>query len=153
MLKTLEHRVVEHVHGSLGNSNSVICYDTFWRSLPVGVIKINVDVTILTYSTTTAAVVRNDLGQVIKAWAKKIHPSEPCTVEVFAIRWAVELAKLESWLEIIVENNAKLCVDALLHESLDFDWSIYTLRSDTLALVLVSEFVSCNFCWVSGRLI
>ncbi len=69
MLKTLEHRVVEHVHGSLGNSDSVICYDTFWRSLPVGVIKINVDVTILTYSTTTAAVVRNDLGQVIKAWA------------------------------------------------------------------------------------
>ncbi len=65
----------------------------------------------------------------------------------------MELAKLESWLEIIVENNAKLCVDALLHESLDFDWSIYTLRSDTLALVLVSEFVSCNFCWVSGRLI
>ena len=103
---------MEHVHGSLGNSNSVICYDTFWRSLPVGVIKINVDVTILTYSTTTVAVVRNDLGQVIKAWAKKSIPP------------------------------------SLVRLPLDGLWSIYTLRSDTLALVLVSEFVSCNFYWV-----
>ena len=60
-----------------------------------GVIKINVDAAFLPDLATIAAVARNELGHIIKVWAKKILTSDPLTAEAFAIRWVFELAKLE----------------------------------------------------------
>jgi hypothetical protein len=63
-----------------------------------------------------------------------------------AIRWAVELAKLEEWDVIVVESDAKLYIDALILDSSTCDWRICAIRVDILALAFV--FCFCDLCWV-----
>ncbi len=45
-----------------------------------------------------------------------------------------------------MESDSKVCVDALLQNSVEYGWNIITLCNDTLSLA--NNFVSCNFIWV-----
>jgi hypothetical protein len=139
LIKNLELRIVERVQSSLGDSCSK--FATLWRPPNAGVIKINIDAAMSSDFATIAAVARNDLGLVVKACAKKIYSYDMCTAEALAIRWTIELAKLENWCEIIVESDAQVCVNVLLSDSVGCEWCIYNLYSDILALA--SEFVFC----------
>ena len=38
---------------------------------------------------------------------------DPIIAETFAIKWALELAKEESFTNIIVESDSKICIDSL----------------------------------------
>jgi ribonuclease HI len=66
--------------------------------------------------------------------------------EAAAILWAVELATLEKFDSIIVNGDAKVCLDALNGESIDNPWVISSVISNIL--VLSKTFASCCFCWV-----
>jgi ribonuclease HI len=144
LIKNLELKIVEHVQASLGESYSE--FDTLWRPPNAGVIKINVDAAMYSDFATIVAVARNESGLVVKAWAKKIYSYDACIAEALAIRWAIELAKVENWCEIIVESDAQVCMNALLLDAVGCEWRIYNLRSDILDLA--SKFDFCEFCWV-----
>ena len=58
-----------------------------------------------------------------------------------AIRWAVELAKLEEWDVIVVESDAKLYIDALILDSSTCHWRICAIRLDILALAICFLFL------------
>uniref|UniRef100_A0A2N9HUL1 RNase H type-1 domain-containing protein n=1 Tax=Fagus sylvatica TaxID=28930 RepID=A0A2N9HUL1_FAGSY len=118
----------------------------FWKPPPPGSIKLNVDVAILPNVAKIAVFARDEGGLMIKAWAKVIHSNDPLVAEASAILWAIQIAKLNNMLEIIVESDSKVCVDAITQDSFVCDWSISTTCNDVR--VLVSEFISCIFCWV-----
>jgi hypothetical protein len=63
----------------------------------------------------------------------------------WSILWAIQLAYLEKWKNILVESDAKNCVDAILGISA-CSWNIYALCNDVKRLAL--DFSSCSFCWV-----
>ena len=52
-------------------------------------------------------------GFVLKAWARGVDMDEPVIVEAFAIKWALKLAKDESFTNIIVESDSKIYIDSL----------------------------------------
>ena len=60
-----------------------------------------------------AVVARDDQGQKIKAWTKEHFLCELVMVEAAAILCAVELATLEKFDSIIVEDDVKVCFDTL----------------------------------------
>ena len=53
---------------------------------------------------------------------------------------------MNNMLEIIVESDSKMCVDAITQDSFVYAWSISTICNDVR--VLASKFISCIFCWV-----
>ena len=54
---------------------------------------------------------------------------------------------MNNMLEIIMESDSKVCVDAITQDSFVCDWSISTICNDVR--VLASKFISYIFCWVS----
>ena len=54
---------------------------------------------------------------------------------------------MNNMLEIIVESDSKVCIDAITQDSFVCDWTISIICNDVK--VLTSEFISCIFCWVS----
>ena len=145
-LKALEFRIVEYVQSPLGESNDMVSKESFWRPPPPGIIKFNVNATILQSTAKIVVIARNDSGSLIKAWAKLIHTSNPLVIEASAIIWALQIAKVKGRCGIIVESDSKLCVDAIGLDKTDCDWNISTLCND--AIGLAAEFISCKFCWV-----
>lgn len=71
---------------------------------------------------------------------------DPTIAEPVAICWALELVAAEGFLKIIVESDAKICIDALSCNSNDCPWKIRALT--TLSLELAIYFSICNFSWV-----
>jgi ribonuclease HI len=78
--------------------------------------------------------------------AFEILTSLPTLAEACVIRWALQRAKNENLAEIIVESDAKVCVDTLNLVNVECNWNILTLCKDIH--VLAADFFSCNFCWV-----
>ncbi len=62
----------------------------------------------------------------------------PCTC-------CLELASLEKFRDIIIESDAKSCVDALLGDPQESLWKISFVCFDIHRLAL--KFVSCSFVW------
>ncbi len=112
---------------------------------PTGVIKLNVDAAIHTSVAAIAVIARDDAGCFVKAWTKTLPTVDPTVAEASAILWAIQLAYLEKWKNILVESDAKNCVDAILGISA-CSWNIYALCNDVKRLA--SDFSSCSFCWV-----
>jgi ribonuclease HI len=67
-------------------------------------------------------------------------------VEAAAILWAIQVAKVECWRDIIIESDSKSCVDALLQNTPVNDWKIAVLCENVLTLA--AEFSLCCFNWV-----
>ena len=82
---------------------------------------------------------------VIKAWANQLVAKDPATAEASAIKWALTLAKQEPFHKVIVERDAKVCIDALLGDLDEANWNISTLCTDIHHLAL--DFVNCVFVW------
>ena len=73
-------------------------------------------------------------GFVLKAWARGVDMDEPVIVEAFAIKWALKLAKDESFTNIIVESDSKFYIDSLEVKSIACCWKIDPLVSDVNSL-------------------
>ena len=90
-------------------------------------------------------VARDVNGYVFKAWACCVDMGDPVIAEAFAIKWALELAKEESFTNIIVESDSKICIDSLEVNSTAC-WKIDPLVSDVNSLATC--FLLCCFSWV-----
>ena len=117
-----------------------------WEPPPPRWIKLNVDAAVAESSSAVAVVARDDKGTVSKACSKTHHPCPPIVAEANAILWAAQLAIQEQWLHIIIEGDAKRCIDSLFVEDVLPDWSIANLVCSILNLKV--GFVQCCFHWV-----
>ena len=112
---------------------------------PPNTIKINVDAAISDQRSTLSVVVRNEKGELLKAWAKHTDGGDTLEANTHAVLWALELALLEGFQDIIIEGDAKLCLDAIGDKSVS-SWTIGSLIDN------IGErsnfFMSFSFCWV-----
>jgi ribonuclease HI len=117
-----------------------------WSVPPSNVLKLNVDAALKDGMATLAVVVRKDIGHVINGWAKKVETTDLATVEATTLLWALEIAVENKFTKIVVEADAKLCIDAITIETTSIPWRIHSLVHSLK--VLAFEFSVCSFCWV-----
>lgn len=98
-----------------------------WTPPPVGVIKLNSDVAAkrdrgFTYATVTA---RESNGRICDAHVFKEKCNIPDAGECFGILKAAQMALHEGWREVVFESDAKLVVQNLNEEEMNFaHWSM-----------------------------
>lgn len=56
-------------------------------------------------------IIQNWNGEVLKVTVKQIKKCKPKVAEAETIRWATQLAKQENLNKVIIEREAKLCID------------------------------------------
>uniref|UniRef100_A0A2N9HMH7 Reverse transcriptase zinc-binding domain-containing protein n=1 Tax=Fagus sylvatica TaxID=28930 RepID=A0A2N9HMH7_FAGSY len=118
----------------------------FWSNPPEDFIKLNVDAALSPTKATIAVIARNSMGSIIKAWAKEVPLLDPMVVEAMAIVWALELALSEKFAKVIVESDAKMCIDDLYYPT---DADCWKIRNFSVCSIdLIFGFVSCNVQWV-----
>ena len=118
-----------------------------WSKPNRGTIKINVDATCNSESTSIAAVARNWRGDVVFACSKRVNTTLPLQAEAEAIIWALNLAANLGFVSISIESDSKTCIDALCCPIRDVPWRIKTICSDVLALKM--NFSNCTFSWMA----
>ena len=106
----------------------------------------NVDAALSPTKASIAVIARNSMGSIIKAWAKEVPLLDPMVVEAMAIVWALELALSEKFAKVIVESDAKMCIEDLSYPTDTDCWKIRNFSIHTV--YLISGFVSCNVHWV-----
>jgi hypothetical protein len=149
-IKTLELKIIEHWRAVTGMAAASATEKSFWCPPSPGSIKLNVDAAILPTSARIAVIARDEGGLLIKAWAKSVVTSDPLIAEATAIHWAILLAKSESWSNILIESDSKVCIDALVADPKHVDWSISVICDNIKHLA--REFSFCSFCWVSREI-
>jgi hypothetical protein len=149
-IKILELKIIEHWRAITGLAGASATEKSFWCPPSLGSIKLNVDAAILPTSARIAVIARDEGGLLIKAWAKSVVTSDPLIAEATAIHWAVLLAKSESWSNIMIESDSKVCIDALVADPKYADWSISVICDNVKHLA--REFSFCSFCWVSREI-
>ena len=144
-----------------------------WSAPPPHVVKINVDAALKDSVATLAAVARDSSGIITNCWTKKYptsdpciaeamardssgiitnwwtkrHPtSYPCITEAMALLWALELAQANCFSNVVVEGDAKVCVDAINVGNDETSWRILPIITN--AKNMISIFCSCSFNWV-----
>lgn len=95
-----------------------------WKPPPPGRIKINVDAAIAESHSALAAIARDCRGTVIKILPNTFRKSSPILAETHAVPRGVQLAWEKGWSNIIIENDAKNCLDPLVSADISPDWSI-----------------------------
>ena len=94
--------------------------------------------------TSLAMVARNEFGEVLKVWAKIHDLCTPTQAEAGAILWALSLAIVENWCNIIVEGDSKICFDVLSKVEEPSDWSISSIIRDATDMSV--SFDNYEFC-------
>ena len=117
-----------------------------WQPSPGPVFKLNMDAAVCPNFSSIAVVARDATGFLLFAWIKHIDVVDPEVAEATAILWAVQLAKLEGFLNVIIESDSKVPIDAINSNPEKANWKISTIVSDVNFLAF--EFVSCCFSWV-----
>jgi hypothetical protein len=147
IVKNLEVRVLEHWHilNPLFVDDIGVVSILRWYVPPPQVLKLNANAALKDRLATLAVIVRNDSGHVMNGWTKKYDTTDPCTTEV-AILWAMELVKEKNYLKILVERDAKICIEAINEEAATIPWRILSLVN--IIKVLALEFPACSFCWL-----
>ena len=148
IVKNLEVRVLEHWHilnPLLVDDTGVVSVPRWFIPLPQ-VLKLNVDAALKDGLATLAVIVRSDSGHVMNGWTKRYDTTDPCTTEAAAILWAMELAKENNYLKILVEGDAKICIEAITEVATTILGRILSLVN--IIKVLALEFPTCSFCWV-----
>jgi hypothetical protein len=148
IVKNLEGRILEHFHiidpSILVDSFSIspLC----WSTSPSNVVKLNTDAALKDGKATLAVVAKDDTGTIINCWAKHYPTSDPCTAESAMLLWALKLVRDNHFYAVVVESDAKVCIEALTVDSSTTSWKIHSLVANINFLAL--EFSSCVFCWV-----
>ena len=106
----------------------------------------NVDAPLSPSKATIAVIARNSMEYIINAWTKQVPLLDPIVVKAMAIVWALELALSQKFAKVIVESDAKMCVEDLSYPTDGGCWKIRNFSICTLDLI--SCFVSCNVQWV-----
>ena len=145
-VKALEVRIFEHLNSLKKSDNPNGANNSQWEAPIDSAIKINVDAALNSEAACIAAVARNHSGNIIRVWAKKINFLDPAIAEAAAINWALNLAIEEGFERVIVESDAKNCIDELSCSPEASSWRFNSLSSHSLELV--SHFQSCYFHWV-----
>jgi ribonuclease HI len=142
----LEARIIEHLNSLKEIDNSNGANNSQWEAPTDPVIKINVDAALTPEAACLAAVARNHSGNIIRVRAKKTNFLDPVAAEAAAINWALNLAIAEGFERVIVESDAKNCIEDLSCPPEASSWRFNSLSSHSLELV--SHFQSCYFLWV-----
>ena len=148
IVQNLEVRVLEHwqILNPLPVDDTGVVSIPRWSVPPLQVLKFNVDAALKDGLATLAVIVRSDSGHVMNGWTKRYDTTDPCTAEAAAILWAMKLAKKNNYLKILVEGNAKICIEAITEVVATIPWRILSLVN--IIMVLALEFPTCSFCWV-----
>ncbi len=117
-----------------------------WKAPPQGCVKLNTDAVVKALYSSIAVIARDAYGFICKARAICVDTVDPVIAKAEAIKWALELAMLESFPKIIVESDSKMCIDALVDSQFASCWKIDTLCADVNSLI--PWFLSCCFSWV-----
>ena len=102
----------------------------------------NVDAALSPSKASIAVIAHNSMGSIIKAWTKQVPLLDAIVVKAMAIVWALGLALSQKFAKVIVESNAKMCMEDLSYLTVDGCWKIRNFSVRTLDLI--SCFVSCN---------
>ena len=150
-VKNLEVRIGEHLQ-ILGPARET---DTLspqlWKAPPYPFVKFNIDAdaVVCITSATIAVVARCFDGSIFQCWTKKLSTTDPCIAEATALPWVLEIARA-LWIDdIVIEGDAKICIDAFhyFHNTATFTpWKIQSLISNAQNLSL--NFSSVTVCWV-----
>ena len=76
-------------------------------------VKLNVDVGFTNDNASIAVVARDSFGAILQCWSKGCNTTDPCIAEALVIVWALQLARLEKLIEIQVEGDAQVCINAI----------------------------------------
>jgi ribonuclease HI len=144
--KGLELRISDHSSSITLSNKHPIGPCAKWLPPPGQVVKLNTDVAVRTSFSTIAVVARDANGFIHSAWTKHIKVIDLEVAEAFAILWAIQLAKLEDFQNVIVESDSKVPVDCMNGIQVEVNWKIAAIVLDVNFLSL--DFVSCCFSWV-----
>jgi hypothetical protein len=131
----LEARIFEHLNSLKKSDNSNGANNSLWEAPIDSAIKINVDAALTPEAACIAAVTRNHNGNITRVWAKKINFLDPAIAEATAFNWALNLAIQEGFERVIVESDAKNCIEDLSCSPEAFTWRFNSLSSHSLELV------------------
>ena len=106
----------------------------------------NVDAALSPSKASIVVIARNSIGSIIKAWSKQVPFLDPIVVKAMAIVGTLELALSQKFVKVIVESDAKMCVEDFSYPTDGGCWKIRNFSVCTLDLI--SCFVSCNVQWV-----
>ena len=114
-----------------------------WTPPPQSRIKIIVDAAFSSTKFALVAVARGHHRDAIFIWGKELLLCFPLQAEATAILWAMQLAIQERWSSVIIEGDAKLCLEPLSHPNLIPSWLINTTISNICTLA--ASFESIKF--------
>ena len=90
-------------------------------------------------------VAKNDSRSIYLAGSKKLNTLDLVVVVAVTILWALQVAELHKF-PLIIESDAKVCIDVFSNVQLDFPWAIVSYCHDII--YFSRKFASCAFNWV-----
>lgn len=84
-----------------------------WQPPPRDYIKINTNVAMRGNDSTLGLVARNSEGKVIEVHALKFYHGNPMTIELSAIKEAIQLSVRNGWRNILCESDVKTIIQCL----------------------------------------
>ena len=89
-------------------------------------------------------VVAHDTSRLVcKTWAKSVDYDDQVITRALAINWALQLALLEKYLNVLVESDSNVCIESNMGNSTYSLWKLDALCSEVNNLAL--NFMSCCF--------
>jgi hypothetical protein len=88
---------------------------------------------------------KNDSSSIYLARSKKLNTLDLVVAMEVTILWAFQVAELHKF-PLIIESDAKVCIDVLSNVQLDFPWAIVSYYHDII--YFSRKFASCAFNWV-----
>ena len=107
-VKGFELRISDHSSSITLSNNHPIGPCAKWLPPPGQEVKLNTDAAVRTSFLSIAVVARDANGFIHSAWTKHIEVVDLEVAEASAILWAIQLAKLKDFQNVIVENDSKV---------------------------------------------
>ena len=104
-----------------------------WNRPEQGAVKINYDVAVGLDHSFIAIVVRDWRGALIFSLSKRVETNLPLQAKAKAINLVTRLAVDHGFENVVVESDAKACIEALKAPTDAVPWRISTITTDTLS--------------------